>query len=125
MNLKIDKITGLILMSVGFLFLACREDHSVLDAGTQPGNDGLNAEQLTDLPVTAHTILADSIASFKERYKFFGSNNDPVFGKTDVGLYTKMVLTVANFNLGPTASLTSAEIVMAYNAQDYLGDPGA
>lgn len=124
MNIRINKITRTFLICSVLLFVACKKDHSVLDTGTQPGNDELNAEQLTDLPVTAHSIFADSIASFKERYKFLGSNNDPVFGKTDVGLYANMSLNVTNQSF-PTATLISSEIALAYDASNYIGDPAA
>lgn len=125
MKIGINKITSLLLISVTFAFTACKKDHNILDSDTQPGNDELNAEQLLDLPVTAHTIFTDSIASFKERNKFLGSNLDPAFGRTDVGLYLNTSINVTNLNFGSTATLTSAEIVLAYEALKYVGDPAA
>ncbi|MBL7933514.1 MAG: DUF4270 family protein [Bacteroidia bacterium] len=122
MNIRIKIINSLVLICAVLFIAACKKDHSVLDTGTQPGNDELNAEQLMDLPITAHTIFGDSIVSFKERYKFLGSNSDPVFGKTDVGLYTNMSLSFANKTF-PSATLTTAEIVLAYDASTFVGDP--
>lgn len=112
------------LVTVILTIAACKKDHSTLDAATQPANDGLNTQQITDIPVTAHTILSDTNASFLDRYKFLGSNNDPIFGKTDVGIYANTSLNYANLNL-TTATLTSSEIVLAVDPISFTGDPTA
>src|SRR5688572_9003819 len=106
------------------IMVSCKKDHSILGVDVQPAEDALNAETLNGLKVTAHTIFSDSVASFNDRYKYFGSNNDPVFGKTDVGLYFKTVLDVSNQNFG-SATLSSAEIILAVDGLKYLGDSKA
>ncbi len=119
------KIKYLVALTTIILFItACKKDHSVLDAATQPANDGLNTEQIADITVTAHTILADTNASFFDRYRFLGSNNDPVFGKTDVGIYANTSLNLSNLNL-TTATLTSSEIILAVDPIYFTGDPAA
>lgn len=115
----------LALIGAALLFSQCKKDHSVLDAATQPANDGLNTEQINDIPVYAHTFLGDTVASFVTRFKFLGTNKDPIFGTTDVGLYASTSLNVSDFNKNLTATLTAAEIILVVDGNDFLGDKTA
>ena len=112
----------IILPILVFVIFSCKKDHGVLGVDVQPAEDNLNAENITGLSVTAHTLPYDSIASFNDRYKFIGSNNDPDFGRTDYGLYFNVNMTLANIDFGVNSRISSAEIVLALDAEAYAGD---
>jgi hypothetical protein len=80
----------------------------------QPGDDALNATTQSS-SVYAHTVKYDSVISLNDRYKYLGSNQDPVFGRMDVGLYVNPNIpdgkTFVSF--GDDAQLVSAEIILA------------
>lgn len=86
----------------------------MLDVAVQPGDDVLNVSTST-APVYAHTMRYDSVMSLNDRYKYLGSNQDPVFGRMDVGLYLNPNIpdgkTFVSF--GDDAQLISSEIVLA------------
>ncbi|MDI1356556.1 MAG: DUF4270 family protein [bacterium] len=106
-------------------FFQCKKDHNVLGIEVQPEDDKLGAQYFPNLQVYAHTIGYDSINSFNSSIKYLGSNSDPYFGNLNVGLYMNSNMTVNNLDFGPTAFVTSAEIVLAINNLDYAGDKNA
>jgi hypothetical protein len=107
------------------LFVGCKKDHSILGVDVQPSVDELNADYLANLPVTAHTFLNDSVASFNQRYKFIGTNIDPYFGKTDIGLYLNNNINLTNLDFGVNSVLESAEIILAVDNFVFSGDTAA
>ncbi len=118
--------TFYILFSLVVLLAGCKKDHSVLGVDVQPGVDDLNAESVRGLPVNAHTLAYDSIVSFNDRdYEFLGNNDDPVFGKMDIGLYLNTNISVTNLNFGATATLTSAEMIFVIDNTVFAGDKSA
>ena len=124
--MRFIKLFSKIIFSFIILFLgSCKKDHSVLGVDVQPGIDDLNAENVRGLAITAHTLPYDSIVSINDNYKFIGSNNDPLFGKTDYGLYLNANFERSNLNFGSTSTLTSAEIVLALDVVDFAGNKDA
>lgn len=119
--LSLHKTVLIILIST--LVFACKKDHNVLGVDVQPAEDALNAEFIGDIPVTAHTLKFDSIVSFSDQYKYLGSHTDPYFGSTECGIYLNANLPTTNINFGLTASLNSAELVLAVDNVAYMGDP--
>lgn len=116
------------------LLVDCKKDHRVLGVDVQPAEDALDADYAEAIPVTAHTIKYDSVISFygdkhtymgSERYKYIGSNEDPHFGRTDIGLYLNANMSLTNLDFGTTATLTAAEIVLAVNIPESAGDVNA
>ncbi|MEO6302048.1 MAG: hypothetical protein ABIP51_02635, partial [Bacteroidia bacterium] len=68
----------------------------------------------------------DSTASYNDSYKFLGSNQDPVFGRMDVGLYLNAnipngLVYIGN-SFGEDANLVSAEIILAVSSLNFVGD---
>lgn len=118
---SLHKIVFIIIVST--LVLACKKDHNVLGVDVQPAEDALNAEFIGDLAVTAHTLKFDSIVTFSDQYKYLGSHRDAYFGSTECGIYLNANLPTTNINFGNTASLLSAEIVLAVDNVAYMGDP--
>ena len=122
-NIKI--IFCLILLIVFFSF--CKKDNRILGSDNQPTEDALNSTFCDTSRINAHTLVYDSIASLNNNYKFLGSNQDPIFGRTDVGLYFNINMPTSNVNFGSTASLLYSEIILRVgfredNSYDYLGE---
>ena len=113
MNLSVKIILPALLL---IFLMSCKKDHSVLGVDVQPVGDALNATTQS-APVFAYTLKYDSIISLNDRYKYLGSNQDPYFGRMDVGLYLNANIpdgkTFVNF--GDDAQLTSSEIILAIN----------
>lgn len=113
-------LAGLLLSAA-----ACKKDKNVLGVDVQPAADDLNAESVRDLPVTGHSLPYDSIASFNDRYKYVGSNQDPFFGKTDIGIYLNPNMSLSNLNFGASSQISSAEIILAVDGIEYAGNKDA
>ena len=90
----------------------------------QPENDGLNASVCDTAIITAFTKRYDSIISFNDRLKYLGSNQDPTFGRMDVGLYVNANIPngVTFVSFGDDANLVSSEIILVVNTLNYVGD---
>jgi hypothetical protein len=110
-----------------FTFIAltsCKKDNNVLGVEILPENDGLNASFCDTAIINAFTQKLDSIGSYNDSYKFLGSNQDPTFGRMDVGLYLNATIPngVTNVTFGDDANLMSAEIILAVHSLDFVGD---
>lgn len=70
-----------------------------------------------------HTVKYDSIRSYQDQYKYLGSNQDPVFGRTNVGIFTNFSMPsgVSNLSFGNDAVLDSAEMILTFT-QSFVGD---
>ncbi|MBA3663045.1 MAG: DUF4270 family protein [Bacteroidetes bacterium] len=103
---------------------ACKKDHQVLGADVQPEDDVLGASFTDATPLYLHTIAHKPTFSFPSEIKFLGSNQDPVFGRTDVGLYTNLNIpnAITNVSFGADANLVSAEIILVAPSLDFLGN---
>jgi len=113
----------LFILSFGFILFACKKDHSVLGVEVQPASDALAVSFSDTSRLYCHTIAYDSILSFNDRYKFLGSNQDPIFGRTDVGLYlnANILNNQTNITFGDDPNLISSEIILAVASLDFLG----
>lgn len=88
----------------------------MLGVDVQPTDDVLSAGTLS-YPVYAHTVRYDSILSLNDRYKYLGSNQDPIFGRMDIGMYLNPNIPDGKVfvSFGEDAHLTSAEIILVIN----------
>lgn len=70
-----------------------------------------------------HTVKYDSIRSYQDQYKYLGSNQDPVFGRTNASVFTNFSMPngVANISFGEDAVLDSAEFILTFT-QSFVGD---
>lgn len=103
---------------------SCKKNHDVLGTDVQPSEDLLNASFSDTSQIYAHTTTHSVITSYNDAYKYLGSNWDPYFGKTHVGLYVNANL--ENGLVGVTfpadANLVSSEIILAVPSLDYIGN---
>lgn len=70
-----------------------------------------------------HTIGYDSVRTYQDQFKYLGSNQDPVFGRTNIGIYTNFSMpnNVSNVSFGDDAVLDSSEIILTFT-QNHVGD---
>lgn len=119
---SIKHISLIILITILF---GCKKDHRVLNADIQPEDDLLNTSFTDTTRVYAHTIKHDRFISFNvDNIKFLGSNQDPHFGRTDVGLYLNSSIPngLTNVSFGSDAELISAEIILTVPSLDFIGN---
>lgn len=107
--------------------MECKKDHSILNTAVQPSGDLLSSDFKSSLPVYAYTVKYDSIAAADDDYKYLGSNQDPVFGRMDIGLYLNSSMNLTYLNFGSEARLTSSEIILAkaIDSTSFMGNINA
>lgn len=112
-ELKAIRKIFLALAPLLFLTVSCKKDNNVLGVDVQPAGDALNAKTESS-QVFGYSMIYDSVISLNDRYKYLGSNQDPVFGRTDVGLYLNPNIPdgLTYLNFGDDANLLSAELIL-------------
>lgn len=113
--------TAFVLLFALALF-SCKKPSNPLGLEVQPEYDQLQAALSEVQPVSMYTIYNDSTYAFNGSLKYMGSNQDPSFGRTDVGLYLNANLAVSNLTFGTQAQITSAEIILEASGLEYTGD---
>lgn len=121
----------MIKLNIGLLFLlltvvfSCKkkDDESVLGLDVQPENDLVGVTISDSASVFMHTQKVDASRSYNDQYKYLGSNQDLIFGRTDASIYTNFSIAnnLTNVSFGTNPVLDSAEIVIRYLGQ-FLGD---
>ncbi|MES2513354.1 MAG: DUF4270 family protein [Bacteroidota bacterium] len=117
---------------IGFIFLsfiiafACKkkeESPSVIGLDVQPESDLVGITITDSVSVFMHTEKINDIRTYNDQYKFLGSNQDPIFGRTDASIYTSFSIpnNLSNLSFGSNPLLDSAEIVIRY-LNESLGD---
>jgi hypothetical protein len=118
-------------LNIGLLFLllavvfSCKkkDDESVLGLDVQPENDLVGVTISDTSSVFMHTQKVDAVRSYNDQYKYLGSNQDPIFGRTDASIYTNFSIAnnLTNVSFGIKPVLDSAEIVLRFLGQ-FSGD---
>lgn len=115
---------GLLLLLLS-LVVSCKkkDDDSVLGLDVQPENDLVGVTITDTVSVYLHTQKVDSVKSYNDQYKYLGSNQDPVFGRTDASIYTNFSISnnLTNLSFGTNPVLDSAEMIIRYMGQS-IGD---
>jgi hypothetical protein len=124
------RITFLVFLAAAGIFYQCKKDHSVLGNEVIPDSDRLSSDAGMNFPVFAHTVTYDSVYSINSvatigDVKFLGSNRDPSFGKTDIGLCLNINIPGTAISIGAFTELVSAEIVLAVNNDRFIGQRAA
>ncbi|MDX2171664.1 MAG: DUF4270 family protein [Bacteroidota bacterium] len=119
---KFKTIVFVIISSL--ILVSCKKDHSILGTDVQPEIDALSTSFTDTSTIYAYTKKYDiAIGSFNDSYKYIGSNQDPIFGRTDVGLYCNANTNLSNVSFGLDANLVSAELIFAIPINsDFVGD---
>lgn len=119
---NIKKITALFILPI-CIFLSCKKEASVLDTSVHPENDFLNVTRSDTTTIYTHTIKYDSIRSYPDRFKYLGSNQDPIFGRTDASIFTRFSMpnNISNVTFGDDVVLDSAVLVLTFT-QNFVGD---
>lgn len=115
---------GLFFLSLIIVF-SCKKkiDDSVLGLDVQPENDLVGVTITDSVSLYMHTQKVDSVKSYNDQYKYLGSNQDPIFGRTDASIYTNFSISnnLTNVSFGTNPVLDSAEIVIRFLGEA-LGD---
>lgn len=109
---------------VGILLLACKKNKnkSIID-NVLPSQDILNAEYQDTFTILLKTQRIDSVRVYNDGFKYIGSNQDPVFGRTDAELYCHFSLpnNVTNVAFPSDAVVDSAKIILVFT-ENFVGD---
>lgn len=115
---------GLFFLSLIIIF-SCKKknDDSVLGLDVQPENDLVGVTITDSVSLNMHTLKVDSVKSYNDQYKYLGSNQDPIFGRTDASIYTNFSISnnLTNVSFGTNPVLDSSEIVIRFLGEA-LGD---
>ncbi len=106
------------------LFISCKKNvnKSLID-NTLPDNDILHALYQDTFSIFLKTQKIDSVQSYNDGFKYLGSNQDPVFGRTDAELYTHFSLpnNITNVAFPADAVVDSAKIILVFT-ENFVGD---
>lgn len=111
------------VLLAGLLIISCKKQNSTMGTEVQPESDGLLAEQSDTATIQIHTIKHPKTRSYQDQYKYLGSNQDPVFGRTNASIFTNFSLPngISNISFGEDAVLDSAELILTFT-QSFVGD---
>lgn len=106
------------------LFLSCKKNtNKYLIDNTLPDNDILHALYQDTFSVFLKSQKIDSVRIYNDGFKYLGSNQDPVFGRTDAELYTHFSLpnNITNVAFPADAIVDSAKIILVFT-ESFVGD---
>ncbi len=108
---------------IGALICCKKPATPTLGTDVQPEGDVLFSIVSDTTTFQIHTIRHDSSRSYNDSYKYLGSNQDPVFGRTNASIFTNISLpnSVSNISFGDDAVLDSAELILTFT-QSFVGD---
>lgn len=112
------------LLPILLIILSCKKNkNSYLIDNTLPATDILNTLYTDTFTVFLKTQKIDSVRIYNDGFKFIGSNQDPIFGRTDAELYTHFSLpnNVSNVAFPADAVVDSAKIILVFT-ENFTGD---
>lgn len=114
----------LIFRSLCFLTLliiaqSCEKEFSSLGLEVTPPQDQLFVESDT-VTVFAYSVLEDSLKTSYTALNLLGSQQDPVFGRSDASIYTQIHLSSVDVDFGDNPRADSLILYLKYNG--YYGD---
>jgi hypothetical protein len=108
------------LIALCAFLISCKKDKRIPESDVQPVTDA-PATGYRELPVTGFTGKYDSLPSFRVSPRFLGCNNDNIFGRTEVGLYTNAVLNLSAVYFGDAPVPVSAELDISLEPLQFSG----
>ena len=106
-----------ILALFPLLLCSCKKDIDAIGLNLQ---DGTLGNAYAEIPLSAHSILEDSIYTKNLLYTLLGEIHDPVFGTTGAGFCTQFALQGSNTQFGNALDLDSVILTLQYAG--YYGD---
>lgn len=116
------KYSFITLFIIGLISCKKKSD-STLGTDVQDEADALFTTVSDTSTIQMHTVKYDSIRSYQDQFKYLGSNQDPVFGRTNASIFTNLSLpnSVSNISFGDDAVLDSSELILTFT-QSFVGD---
>jgi hypothetical protein len=115
----LKKIFYAILIVWAIVCVGCKEDSGLIGLGVQPDEEFLNTDTCTTT-IIAYSALHDSLITSNISTNMLGYIRDPVFGKTQAGIYTQFRLSSYNVNFGDNVMVDSLVLTLVYAG--YYGD---
>lgn len=114
-------IKKLVLVCLSLLFLfGCKEEDNIVGLDVQPDSDKLSLLFTDTTSIYAYSVMEDSIPTDETSLSILGFVSDPIYGKTQAGIYSQFRLAVTALDFGDSAVLDSIVLSLAYDG--YFGD---
>ena len=111
---------GICFVSCLFVFTACKEDTGTIGLGILSEDEFLNTNYFDSTAIIAYSAKHDSLITSNVYINMLGYLNDPIFGKTQAGIYTQFCLSSYNVNFGENVEVDSIILTLVYAG--YYGD---
>jgi len=113
----------LALLTICFSSCKKKDQDSLLGLDVQPENDLLGVTITDTSRVYMHTVLGDTTRAYNGQYKYLGSVQDPVFGRSDASIFTNFSLpnNITSASFGSNPVLDYAELRFRFTGT-YIGD---
>lgn len=108
----------LLLVFWTLCFCSCKKDIDVIGLNLQ--DDDILGADFTEVSISAHSILEDSLPTKGLLNNVVGTINDPVFGQTAAGFCTQFTVSGSNTVFPKQAELDSVVLNLQYSG--YFGD---
>jgi hypothetical protein len=111
----------IICLIVGIVVcIGCKEDAGLIGLGVQPDEEFSNTDYFDSTTIVAYSALHDSLITSTVSTNMLGYIHDPIFGKTQAGIYTQFRLSAFSVDFGNNAEVDSLVLTLVYAG--YYGD---
>lgn len=114
-----NKIIWLVCLSM-FVLFGCKEEENIVGLDVQPDSDKLALLFCDTTSINTYSVKEDSISTSKTSLSLLGYVKDPIFGKTQAGIYSQFRLAVSSLDFGDSAVLDSIVLTLSYTG--FFGD---
>ena len=102
------------------VFGACKEDSGLIGLDVQPQDEFLNTDYFDTTTIAVRSSTHDSLITSNIALNMLGYIQDPVFGKTQAGIYTQFRLSSYNADFGENVTVDSVVLTLVYGG--HYGD---
>ena len=113
-------LTGMCFVVGWSVFFACKEDSGKIGLQLQSDDEFLNTDYFDTTSIIAYSAIHDSLITSNLEVNMLGYLNDPVFGKTQAGIYSQLLLSSFGVDFGNNVVVDSAVLTLVYAG--YYGD---
>jgi hypothetical protein len=114
----IYKYQFLFFIYISVFFISCNKNEEI-GTNIQPDENQIGVFYTYNIPITAHTIMEDSVRTDETILNMIGSYKDDIFGTTTTGMYTQFRLTTSAVSFGTNPICDSVVLSLAYNGGFY------